>query len=174
LDEVHHLRGNAILLHDGGGDRSRTVEAVEQVVPVLQREGYRFVTVSQLAGLTRDQVMPHLGKQDRALRGVDLATFDAAFVVETFLYCAFIPAIVLGSARVVIITAVALIAARRRRKHPGYHGSVSVLIAAYNERVLIARTVHAVLAGELPPLEVIVVDDGSTDGTGDVIEALAA
>src|SRR5262249_16706932 len=95
LDEVHHLRGNAILLHAGGGDRSRTVEAVEQVVPVLQREGYRFVTVSQLAGLTRDQVMPHLGKQDRALRGVDLATFDAAFVVETFLYWAFITAIVL-------------------------------------------------------------------------------
>ena len=174
LDEVHTQRGNAILLHDGGGDRSRTVQAVETIVPVLQREGYRFVTVSQLAGLTRDQVMPRLGPRDRALRGVDLATFDVAFAVQAFLYWAFLTAIALGSARVILITTVAVIAARRPRARIRDHASVSVLIAAYNERVLIARTLRAVLAGEDPPLEVIVVDDGSTDGTGDVVQALAA
>ncbi len=174
LDEVHTQRGNAILLHDGGGDRSRTVEAVEHIVPVLQREGYRFVTVSQLAGLTRDQVMPLLGRRDRALRGVDLATFDAAFVVQTFLYWAFLTAIALGSARVVLVTTTALIAARRAHKPASHPVAVSVLVAAYNERVLIARTLRAVFEGQDPPLEVIVVDDGSTDGTGDAVQAYAA
>jgi cellulose synthase/poly-beta-1,6-N-acetylglucosamine synthase-like glycosyltransferase/spore germination protein YaaH/peptidoglycan/xylan/chitin deacetylase (PgdA/CDA1 family) len=174
LDAVHTERGNAILFHDGGGDRSRTVAALQMVVPALQREGYRFVTISQLAGLTRDQVMPILGRRERALRGADLVTFEGAFAVQTFLYWAFITAIVLGSARVLLITTVALIAARRTRPTSEYHGSISVLIAAYNERVLIGRTLHAVFAGEEPPFEVIVVDDGSTDGTGDVVQAYAA
>jgi cellulose synthase/poly-beta-1,6-N-acetylglucosamine synthase-like glycosyltransferase len=173
LDQVHAEHGNAILFHDGGGDRSRTVQAVEQIVPILQREGYRFVSVSQLAGLTRDQVMPALGSRDRALRGVDLATFDAFFVIETFLYWAFITAIALGAARVLFVTTIALIAARRPHVEDGRHRSISVLIAAYNERLLILRTLRAVLEGEDPPLEVIVVDDGSTDGTGDVVEIYA-
>ena len=34
-----------ILLHDGGGDRSATVAAVAEIVPVLQSVGYEFVTL---------------------------------------------------------------------------------------------------------------------------------
>ncbi len=40
--------GNVILMHDGGGDRSQTVEALRQALPKLKAEGYRFVTVSEL------------------------------------------------------------------------------------------------------------------------------
>src|SRR5262249_39890026 len=89
LTQARNLRGNAVLLHDGGGDRSRTVEALRILIPALKREGFRFVTVSALAGLARDQVMPLLSPRDRALRGVDRATFESAFLVESFLYWAF-------------------------------------------------------------------------------------
>lgn len=34
--------GAVVLLHDGGGDRSQTVEAVDQVIPLLKAEGWRF------------------------------------------------------------------------------------------------------------------------------------
>ncbi|GAA4949821.1 polysaccharide deacetylase family protein [Streptomonospora halophila] len=34
---------SVVLLHDGGGDRSQTVEAVDRVVPDLQSQGWRFV-----------------------------------------------------------------------------------------------------------------------------------
>ncbi|MGC4807580.1 polysaccharide deacetylase family protein [Micromonospora sp. DT233] len=34
--------GAVVLLHDGGGDRSRTVAAVDRVVPVLRAQGWRF------------------------------------------------------------------------------------------------------------------------------------
>jgi len=41
--------GAIFLLHDGGGkDRRQTVEALEAILTVLERRGYRFVTVSQL------------------------------------------------------------------------------------------------------------------------------
>lgn len=40
--------GYIVLMHDGGGDRSQTVQALSQALPVLQQEGYRFVTVEEL------------------------------------------------------------------------------------------------------------------------------
>lgn len=40
--------GNIILFHDGGGDRSQTVKALEKIIEKLQKQGYEFVTVSEL------------------------------------------------------------------------------------------------------------------------------
>ncbi|WP_393059123.1 polysaccharide deacetylase family protein [Streptomyces sp. LN549] len=34
--------GSVVLLHDGGGDRSRTVAAVDRIVPELRAQGWRF------------------------------------------------------------------------------------------------------------------------------------
>ena len=40
--------GAIILMHDGGGDRTQTIAAVQRIVPQLRRQGYRFVTVPRL------------------------------------------------------------------------------------------------------------------------------
>lgn len=40
--------GSIVLLHDGGGDRSRTLAALPELIERLRAEGYRFVTVPQL------------------------------------------------------------------------------------------------------------------------------
>lgn len=50
---VDHVLNNAksgdiVLLHDGGGDRTQTVEALQEILPALQKQGYRFVKVSEL------------------------------------------------------------------------------------------------------------------------------
>jgi biofilm PGA synthesis N-glycosyltransferase PgaC len=42
---------------------------------------------------------------------------------------------------------------------------VTVLIPAYNEEAVIATSVRAALASDYPDLELLVLDDGSTDGT---------
>jgi peptidoglycan/xylan/chitin deacetylase (PgdA/CDA1 family) len=34
--------GAVVLLHDGGGDRSQTVEAVDQIIPAFKARGWRF------------------------------------------------------------------------------------------------------------------------------------
>jgi glycosyltransferase involved in cell wall biosynthesis len=47
--------------------------------------------------------------------------------------------------------------------------TISVVVPAYNEERYIAEALDAVLAQTLPPLEVLVVDDGSTDGTAGVV-----
>lgn len=40
--------GDIILLHDQGGDRSNTVEALEIILSALTKEGYKFVTLDEL------------------------------------------------------------------------------------------------------------------------------
>ena len=50
---------------------------------------------------------------------------------------------------------------------------VSIVIPARNEAHQIADCVASLRAQTLPPREIVVVDDGSTDGTADVVRALA-
>src|SRR5438105_10782353 len=45
--------GGIVMLHDGGGDRSKSVAALARLIPQLKARGFRFVTGSGLAGLPR-------------------------------------------------------------------------------------------------------------------------
>ena len=66
---------NVILLHDGGGPRDETVTALPVIIDRLRAEGYHFVPVSQLAGLSRDAVMPPVSASDRLAVQADIAIF---------------------------------------------------------------------------------------------------
>lgn len=43
--------GDVILMHDGGGDRSQTVEALRTVLPKMKQEGWQFVTIDELLAI---------------------------------------------------------------------------------------------------------------------------
>lgn len=40
--------GDVVLMHDGGGDRTQTVEALKTALPQLKEQGYKFVTIDEL------------------------------------------------------------------------------------------------------------------------------
>ena len=40
--------GGIVLLHDGGGDRTRTIQALPQIIAKLKQQGYSFVTIPEL------------------------------------------------------------------------------------------------------------------------------
>ena len=48
---------------------------------------------------------------------------------------------------------------------------LSAIIAVYNGADRLAAAIDSILAQDLPPSEIIVVDDGSTDATPDVIRS---
>jgi cellulose synthase/poly-beta-1,6-N-acetylglucosamine synthase-like glycosyltransferase len=84
----------------------------------------------------------------------------------------FLIGIALVSGRALIVGVLALIEKLRpeRLASPDYQPPVSVLIPAYNEESVIVQTVTAALACDYPALEVIVVNDGSVDRTGELLE----
>jgi cellulose synthase/poly-beta-1,6-N-acetylglucosamine synthase-like glycosyltransferase/peptidoglycan/xylan/chitin deacetylase (PgdA/CDA1 family) len=168
-------RGGIVLLHDGGGDRSQTVRAVERLVPALRARGFRFVTVSQLAGLPRDQAEVPVDRWGRARGQILIATLAVARWTTTILAWLLVLVALLFVARVFVLLVFARRHARtvRSREYEDeFTPPVSVIVPAFNEVVGIERSVRSLAASDYPDLEVIVVDDGSTDGTGDLVQGL--
>jgi len=169
-------RGQIVLLHDGGGERSQTVEALPQIIEQLKRRGYRFVTVSELAGLTQNQTMPRVSHARRnVFPGLDAVSFYLLSLGGWSLHWLFLIGIALGLGRLIFIGALAfaqrLRARRRELTRAGENSSplVSVIVPAYNEEPVIAETIKSLLASDYEKFEIIVVDDGSTDETSEVV-----
>ncbi len=157
---------DVIVLHDGGGDRTATVGALPMIIDTLRAQGYQFTSVSGLLGVDRAVVMPP--RQDlRAL--LDETSFRFLGGMGHALRWMFWLAIGLGAFRSIAI----LILALMRRHYPADPGlppfqpSVTVVIPAFNEAEVILDGIAGALASVYPGLKVIVVDDGSTDGTSD-------
>jgi len=166
-------RGGIVMFHDGGGDRTQTVRALTRLIPALERRGFRFVTVSHLAGLSRRTLELPAASSERLRGTLVLWTLATARVVTETLA---IVVGLLGLLSVLRMVAVAGLAIRHSRQgedaDPGFTPPVSVVVPAYNEVVGIAATVRAIAASDYPDLELIVVDDGSTDGTADAVTEL--
>ncbi len=175
LAQLSSEHGSCILMHDGGGDRTETVRLMQMLIPKLRQMGYTFVNVSDLLGVGRDVVNPPIKGSDSIMLASDRIVFEAMYLFEVFLTVAFISGIILGTLRVVFVTVLAMIEKfRHNREHldESFRPSVSVVIAAYNEEKVIARTIASVLANAYPGLEIIVVDDGSKDDTsGEVMRS---
>ena len=165
--------GNIILFHDGGGDRSQTVLALPQVIDKLRAEGYEFVSVTDLIGKTRAQVMMPLSPEEKLEARADGFIFAIYHWFRLGIATIFIVGIVLVSGRALIIGILALIE-KLRSDHavmPNPAPSVAVLIPAHNEESVIVQTVTSVLLSDFKELRVIVVDDGSTDRTWELLES---
>ncbi|MFZ2994731.1 glycosyltransferase [Sphingobium sp.] len=174
VDQVHAATpdrsANIILLHDGGGNREQTVAALPQIITRLRAEGYSFVPVSRLAGLSPAQAMPPVKPGDLMAVRIDVGVFIVLAIVMGLFVWIFYVAIALGIARAILMAGLAWFQSRRDRVPPPvYQPSVSVIIPAYNEERVIEASVRLVLASDYPDLQVIVADDGSKDGTSAIV-----
>ncbi|MCA1653274.1 MAG: glycosyltransferase, partial [Sphingomicrobium sp.] len=164
---------NVVLLHDSGGDRSQTVAALPAIIDLLRAKGFRFVPVSELAGLSPEQAMPPLSPADHVAAEADLLVFESLGWSIRALHFLFGAAIALGILRALSLSGLALAAARRENGivAPPIDPQrfVSVLIPAFNEEAVIERAVRQVLASTEVALEVIVIDDGSKDATSAIV-----
>ena len=172
------VTGHVILLHDFGGDRSATVEALPKLIDTLRAKGYEFVPVSELAGLTHDQAMPPVPPQSLG-RMVGLPVFLTYGWLGHAITTLFFAAIWLGVLRLLFLSVIALRNWQVESKRvppslPAEPPLQSVLIPAHNEAKVIAETIRHVLASDYPNLEIIVIDDGSKDDTAEVVRTVFA
>lgn len=168
-------KGAIVLMHDSGGDRSQTVAALDQYISGLQDKGYRFHTLTgaldapsahtRVAGLEslKGEAWVFLVQASEKVTGVLVAGLAVVGVL------------VFGRLGLMLILSVAH--ARRVRRRGFSWGEpvtepVSVLVPAYNEAKCIEQTVRSLVASD-HPIEVLVIDDGSSDGTARIVENLA-
>jgi len=165
------FRGSIILMHDGGGNRQATVDALGPLIDSLRAHGYKIVPVSSLMGKTTAQVMPPLTFWQHVRALPDSIAFSALDIIANFIFIVFFVGDVLMSARLIVVGLLAVID-RLRRPHRkasfSYNPRVAVLIPAYNEETVIVRTIRSVLNSDYQNLHVIVIDDGSSDRTSEV------
>src|SRR5262252_4441227 len=127
--------GNIVLLHDGGGERAQTVAALPLIIDGLRARGYEFVSVADLVGKKRADLMVPLRFRERVAAHADGFIFGifqwSRFAIATI----FILGIVLVSGRAVIVGLLAILeklrpdTAKLSEPPPG----VTVLIPAHNE-----------------------------------------
>jgi cellulose synthase/poly-beta-1,6-N-acetylglucosamine synthase-like glycosyltransferase/peptidoglycan/xylan/chitin deacetylase (PgdA/CDA1 family) len=162
--------GAIVLMHDGGGDRSQTIAAVDRLIPKLKAEGWRFQTVSGALNASDTAAPAGAGQRAVGLASIATAQFAHALGIALLWMLGIVTALILLRVTLVLIFAVRH--GRRGRRYPDLRPPpVTVVVPAYNEEAGIAGTVRSLLASS-HPVHVIVVDDGSTDRTAAVVEAL--
>ena len=159
-----------VLFHDGGVDRRDTVAALQILLPRLQREGYQFVTIDQLLGVTRAELMPGIGLFEHcAVFGMTTVIWARTHGWPLLVYLFFVTTTV-SLLRIAFLTVIVLRHYRTRAAAAAeFTPPVLVLVPAYNEAQVIHRTLHALLRSDYPDFSILVVDDGSTDETARIV-----
>ncbi|GAB2846656.1 hypothetical protein GCM10027074_11990 [Streptomyces deserti] len=167
-------KGAIVLMHDSGGDRSQTVAALDRMLPDLREQGYEFANLTEAL---------HAPSAHTRVTGLELWKGKAWIVLvqaaEHITDGLVVGLAVVGTlviARFVLMLLLSGAHARRVRRRdfswgPPVTEPVSVLVPAYNEAKCIENTVRSLAASD-HPVEVLVIDDGSTDGTARIVEAM--
>jgi peptidoglycan-N-acetylglucosamine deacetylase len=163
--------GNIILMHDGGGNRQRTVLALPLIIEGARAKGFTFVPVYHLMGKTKAEVMPPLRTNDYWAARLNWIGFWLASALMTTITVVFFLGDILMTGRLISVGVLAIYDRIRSHVHgtpeqiKAYRPRVAVLIPAYNEEKVIERTIQGALDSDYPNLRVIVIDDGSKDRT---------
>jgi len=165
-----HL-GNILLLHDAGGNRQATVEALPRIIKYFKSNGYRFATVGQLIGKKRNELMPAVQVDSNDFINTGDNFFLRAFSYGTLaLNFIFIIAIILAMLRSIFIAILAIKHKSSSKQEERFllkdpEMKVSIIIPAYNEEVTVVQTLKSLLKTTYKNTEFIFVDDGSKDRT---------
>jgi cellulose synthase/poly-beta-1,6-N-acetylglucosamine synthase-like glycosyltransferase/peptidoglycan/xylan/chitin deacetylase (PgdA/CDA1 family) len=173
-------RGAVVMMHDSGGDRRQTVEAVGAVLRELAGKGYRAVTVTKALGMPSAH-QPAGGAEQFAGSALNLAQ-RASETFADVLAWVLLAAGALTLGRLGFFAGLAWVHAarnrggrRRKGRAPVWSAPppVTVIVPAYNEAAGIQATVRSLVDTTYQgPLEILVVDDGSTDDTAALAQAL--
>lgn len=157
-----------ILLHDAGGNRQATVEALPRIIKYFKDRNIQFTTVSHLLGKTKAEIMPEAKGQFISL---DNFIFDFGYWFGHFITATFWVAIFLGFLRIALMAIMAFIKRWRDHKYPPVYKisegnpKVSIIVPAYNEEINAVKTIENLLCQDYPDFDIVFVDDGSKDKT---------
>jgi len=155
-----------ILLHDAGGlSRQNTVDALPRIIAYFKKRGCKFTTVADLMGKTKNDVMPPV--KWSWINSLNFFFAEATYWGSHVLFALFITGIFLSIGRMTMMAILAYIQKKKEKNVADNNEQppVSIIIPAYNEELNAVRTVQSLLQQDYPGLQIVFVDDGSTDNT---------
>lgn len=161
-------KGHIVLVHDGGGDRTATINMLKTLIPQAKAQGYTFTTLQPLLPpeYVPQRITPDIGDH------VTVVTYTGALVapdvVITWLFWFGVGSLTVLTFLYVVLALISNSRQKRRRWNAIPEESwpfVSVVLPVYNEEPVVTRTLAALQASDYPRFEVVAVNDGSTDGT---------
>ena len=165
-------KGNIILLHDAGGDRNATVDALPKIIKYFQAKGYTFTTVADLLGKKRDEVMPAIPKdKSYYLVQFNLVLAETGYYLGNIFFWLFITFLILSFIRLAAITVLAFLQNKKEKTlsksfvQLASYPKVAIIVPAFNEELTAVKSVTKLLERSYPNFEIIFVDDGSKDAT---------
>ncbi len=168
ISQLDDGRGNIVLLHDSGWDRTETVEALPNLIESIRANGYEIVPISDLIWLPRSNIMSETPTNEVLLIIGDAILFYILSLVLWGIFFISTFGLGLSMLRFLIIIALAwrgIHTQKNRKKIEKYTPSVSVIVPAYNEEKVIIRTIESLEQSDYPDFEIIIIDDGSSDQT---------
>lgn len=166
-----------MLVHDSGGDRTQTISYVAEVIKRAKEKGYTFVSLDQLYPQLTERAIP------REPSVADEVALTSARAVLVWPHTAIAWLFGVSIVSIIMTTFLNIILAIRnhtkikktfRRRSPGYSPLTSIIVPSYNEGKVIIKTVRSLLRSRYKNIEVIIVDDGSTDDTWQIAQSLAS
>lgn len=174
--ELQNPGSHIILLHDSGGDRTVSIDALRSIIPHAQEKGYTFVGMDEAMGTTAEILMPTVNGLEPIFARISARTTVAVDYVWKIVKWLFFVTTAIATLRVVTIGSLVVFSLFRKE---GWRSAeqlsdqpVTVIIPAFNEEKTIVRTVETLLRSQYTPLSVVVVDDGSTDATASLVQDL--
>ena len=145
---------------------SATLLLLPGVLDQLKDEGFLIEPLTQMAAVKPDAAMFTVGPDRTARDNLTYKFMRISWISiqNTIFLLALIVAL-----RSPIYLVLALARRAKYPINPDYTPPVTVIIPAYNEARVIERSVRSVLESDYPDFEIIVVDDGSTDNTAEVV-----
>ena len=176
LTKIKSSNNHVIVMHDAGGDRTQTIAALKILIPELKNQGYTFTTFDKAVGLSADQVNPPLSGGEMFF--VDITSIwnfllRWGWIIISWL---FILTTFIAAGRILFLGAMVIRSAKnyKARKSQAVVEPVTIIVPCYNEEKTVAYTLLALQKSTKQNLEILVIDDGSSDNTSLEVEKFIA
>jgi peptidoglycan-N-acetylglucosamine deacetylase len=163
-------KSQVILLHDAGGNRSATIQALPEIIRKYKQAGFTFTTADPIYGNT-----PMMVEASLVERFESYFAFTSYWLIvyrNLILDTLFKTSLVIVGLGISILILLSIIHSLKSifPKKDRFTGLVTVIVPAYNEEKTIGKTIKSLLQSDYEQLEILVVNNNSTDNTAGVVE----
>jgi cellulose synthase/poly-beta-1,6-N-acetylglucosamine synthase-like glycosyltransferase/peptidoglycan/xylan/chitin deacetylase (PgdA/CDA1 family) len=157
-----------VLFHDGPDiDRKSSFESLKKIIDNLELRSVKFITVNDYE---TNNVVSQVSSPtilEKISFALNINDTKASIINKG--YTAIINVILFVSLLVIVLLIIFLFRNYKFKALENYKLAVTAIVPCYNEEVGVVKTVRSLLSSHYPYLNIIVVDDGSTDNSHDLL-----